>query len=311
MRVIVRDLKAFSRADDETVSAVDLRGVLDSSIALVLNEIRHRARLVRDYDGLPAVRANEARLGQVFVNLLVNAAQAIVPGSVDRNEIRVSGRTDAAGNAVVEIRDTGSGIAAENLDRIFEPFFTTKEVGAGTGLGLALCHGIVCAIGGKITAESTPGTGSLFRVVLPALPVPISKVENVAPTAPADSRGRLLVVDDEPDLCEVLREILAEFHDVTTTNDARKALDLIAAGERFDMILCDMAMPEMTGLDFRTRLATSNPEQADRLVLMSGGSTSRSEDVASALPNRFLEKPFETDTVRMLMREMMARGSEA
>src|SRR6266481_5226386 len=129
VRRIVRDLKSFSRADEETITPTDPRKSLDTAITLVWNEIRHRARLVKEYDGLPIVRANEARLGQVFINLLVNAAQAMPEGDIDHNTLRVIGLTDALGNAVVEIRDTGCGIPPENLDRIFEPFFTTKPVG--------------------------------------------------------------------------------------------------------------------------------------------------------------------------------------
>jgi PAS domain S-box-containing protein len=308
VRVIVRDLKAFSRADDETVELADLRRVLDTSIALVSNDIRHRARLVREYGELPAVCVNEARIGQVFVNLLVNAAHAIPAGAADENEIRVSARSDAEGNAVVEVRDTGAGIAAENLARIFEPFFTTKAVGMGTGLGLALCHGIVSSLGGQITVESTPGIGSLFRVVIPGAPV-VDRDTDVVVLAPSpDSRGRLLVVDDEEDLCEVLQEALAASTDVLTTTDAHRALEWIATGERFDMILCDMNMPKMTGVDFHSRLESVNREQADRVILMSGGYTRDMGEVGVPLPRPALEKPFDLEQVRALMRETMRRG---
>jgi signal transduction histidine kinase/CheY-like chemotaxis protein len=306
VRVIVRDLKAFSRADDETVNAVDLRRVLDASIALLSNEITLRARLVRDYDGLPAIRANEARLGQVFVNLLANAVQAIPAGAAERNEIRVSGYADASGHAVVEIRDTGSGIAAENLDRIFEPFFTTKAVGVGTGLGLALCHGIVSAFGGQISVESTPALGTLFRVVFSAID---GEAPSVATEPPAESRGRLLVIDDEQDFAAVLEEALAPYHEVVTTTRARRALEWIAAGERFDVILCDMKMPDMTGLDFHANLLATHPEQAARMVLMSGGFTQHEKDVPSALPSEILEKPFDLKQLRALMREKLRHGT--
>lgn len=298
VRVIVRDLKAFSRADDETVKAVDLRRVLDASIALVSNEVTLRARLVRDYAELPSVRANESRLEQVFVNLLANAAQAIPAGAADKNEIRVSGRVDATGHAVVEIRDTGSGIPAENLDRIFEPFFTTKAVGVGTGLGLALSHGIVSAFGGRISVESKPGA-TIFRVVLSAAEC---EAPVVTATPPAESRGRLLVIDDEKDLTEVLKESLAPFHEVVGTTRARQALEWIAAGQRFDVILCDMKMPEMTGLDFYTHLSALHPEQAACVTLMSGGFARIEKEAGQAFPRAILEKPFDVGQVRALLR---------
>jgi PAS domain S-box-containing protein len=308
VRLIVRGLKAFSRADDETMGVVDPRRALDTSIALVANEIHHVARLVKDYDALPAVWANEARLGQVFLNLLVNAAQAIPAGAAARNEIRVSGRGDGEGRAVIEIRDTGSGIDAADMARIFDPFFTTKAVNVGTGLGLALCHAIVGSLDGQITVESETGAGSVFRIVLPGIegPVPIGAPPAVV-TLAIDPRGRLLFIDDEADLCEVMQEALALSHDVVATTDARHALELLAAGQRFDVILCDMRMPEMSGIDFHTLLGTDNAAQASRVVLMSGGFSRRPEDPPIVLPRPLLEKPFAITQVLSLMREAMQR----
>jgi signal transduction histidine kinase len=308
VRLIVRGLKAFSRADDETMGLIDPRRALDTSIALASNEIHQRAQLVEDYDALPAVWANEARLGQVFLNLLVNAAQAIPLGAAARNEIRVSGRVDAEGRAVIEIRDTGSGIEPEHLSLIFDPFFTTKPLNGGTGLGLALCHAVIGSLNGQITVDSQPGLGSVFRVVLP-------RVEGALPTAlsagvvvpPIEPRGRLLFIDDEKDLCEAMQEAIAAYHDVVTTTDARRALELLAAGQRFDVILCDMRMPEMTGIDFHARLGTDNPAQANRVVMMSGGFTRRPEDPSTVLTRPILEKPFGVEQVLSLMRETMQR----
>jgi PAS domain S-box-containing protein len=308
VRLIVRGLKAFSRADDEIVMVIDPRRELDRSIELVSNEIRHRAQLVKDYDALPAVRANEARLGQVFVNLLVNATQAIPAGAAARNEIRISGRADAEGRAVIEIRDTGSGIEAEHLALIFDPFFTTKPLNVGTGLGLALCHTVIGSLGGQITVETEPGVGSVFRVVLPAVEGAVPTAVPLSATPPAiEARGRLLFIDDEEDLCEAMQEALAYYHDVVTTTDARHALELLAAGQRFDVILCDTRMPEMTGIDFHARLGTENPAQASRVVMMSGGFTRRRGDPSIVLPRPILEKPFAIEQVLSLMREAMRR----
>ncbi len=308
VRLIVRGLKAFSRADDETMGVIDPRRALDTSIALISHEIRHRAQLVKDYGGLPAVWANEARLGQVFLNLLVNATQAIPAGFAAHNEIRVSGRADAEGRAVIEIRDTGSGIEADHLALIFDPFFTTKPLNVGTGLGLALCHAVVGSLDGQITVESEPGAGSVFRVVLPGVEggVPTAVLPSVA-AATIEPRGRLLVVDDEEDLCEVMQESVAPYHDVVTTTDARQALEMLAAGQRFDVILCDVRMPTMTGIDFHSQLGTDNPGQAARVVLMSGGFSRRPGDLPIALPRPLLEKPFTIEQVMSLMREAMHR----
>jgi PAS domain S-box-containing protein len=296
VRKIVRDLKSFSRADEETVTVTDPVKSLNASLTLVWNEIKHRARLVKDFDRLPPVRANEARLGQVFINLFVNAAQAMPEGNIEHNELRVVGRTDALGNAVVEIHDTGCGIPPDHLDRIFEPFFTTKPVGEGTGLGLAICHGLVTSLGGTLSVQQTEvGKGTVFRVVLPAAKATSESVHLAPRQVPKPkSRGRILVIDDEKELTDVTREGLAGLHDVMTTQDARQALEWIGGGARFDLILCDMMMPLMTGMEFHMRLATLDPGQADRVVFMTGGAfTPRAREFLARLPNLRLEKPFD------------------
>jgi signal transduction histidine kinase len=167
VRHIVRDLKVFSRGDTEERTAVDPRRVMDSCANMARGEIRHRARLVKRYAETPRVSANEARLGQVLLNLLVNATHAIPEGAPDENEIRVATGVDAEGRVMMEVEDTGSGIPDDVKAHIFEPFFTTKTGGAGTGLGLSICQSIVTALGGEITVESEVGRGTTFRVFLP------------------------------------------------------------------------------------------------------------------------------------------------
>lgn len=171
IRQVVGDLKMFARGEeaDAGESLVDVRRVLEASISMAMPELKHRARLVRELGDVPPVYGNESRLGQVFVNLLLNAAQAITVGSPQENTVTVRAWTEG-GRVVAEIRDTGVGIPRENLERIFDPFFSTKPVGVGTGLGLAICHGIVSGMQGEITVESTPGRGTAFRVLLPAAP---------------------------------------------------------------------------------------------------------------------------------------------
>ncbi|MET0400955.1 MAG: PAS domain S-box protein, partial [Cystobacter sp.] len=171
VRDIVRDLKTFSRGGDDQRGSVDIHTVLDSCANMARSEIRHRARLVKNYGTVPRVFANDSRLGQLFLNLLVNAAQAIPHGNANHNEIRVT-TTCEEGHVLVEIHDTGVGIPTENITRLFDPFFTTKPAGVGTGLGLSICHGIVTAQGGRISVESHPNQGSTFRVTLPAIVAP-------------------------------------------------------------------------------------------------------------------------------------------
>src|SRR5262249_12961294 len=156
------------------------------------------------------------RLGQVFMNLLVNAAQAIEEGKFEDNEIRVSTYTDAQGYVVVDIRDSGGGMAPEGQRRLFTPFFTTKPVGLGTGLGLAICHRIIAAVGGEISVESVVGKGSTFRVRLPPAREGTHAATRAEPvsSAPASRRGRILVVDDEPSIISMVRRVLASEHDI-------------------------------------------------------------------------------------------------
>ena len=168
VRQIVRDVKLFSRPGDDQAGPVDLRLVLDGAARMAWNEIRYRARLVKDYGDVPPVWATEARLGQVFLNLLINAAHALPVGRADSNRIAIVTRTDAQGRAVVEIVDTGSGILPENLPRLFTPFFSTKPIGSGSGLGLAICRRIVRELGGEIEVRSQAGQGTTVTVTIPA-----------------------------------------------------------------------------------------------------------------------------------------------
>ena len=165
---IVQDLRSLARPEDDQRGPTDVVSVLVSSIKMAHNEIRHRARVVESFEaGLPEVHGHASRLGQVFLNLLVNAAQAIEVGSADKNEIRVTARRASPDRVAVEITDTGRGISPSSIGRIFDPFYTTKDPGEGLGLGLAISHQIVSAMDGELTVESAPGLGSTFRVTLP------------------------------------------------------------------------------------------------------------------------------------------------
>ena len=306
MRHIVRDLKIFSRAtDDKQRGAVDVHRVLESSLRMAHNEVRHRARVVKEYDRVPLVLANEARLGQVFLNLVVNAAQAIAEGDADHNQIRIATRLNGAGNVVVEVGDTGSGIAPEHLGRVFDAFFTTKPVGVGTGLGLSICHRIVRSFGGELEVESALGSGSTFRVSLPAAP-PVresAQPASIAPLRPA-RRGRVLVVDDEPLIATAIRRTLSLEHDVVLSSAAATALQRINDGEQFDVILCDLMMPQMTGMELYGELLRTAPAQADRVVFLSGGAfTAAARAFLEDVPNAHIEKPFDSRQLLALVND--------
>jgi len=307
VRLIVRDLKLFSRADVDARDPVDLVKVIESSIGIAWNEIRHRARLVKDLSPLPEVVGSESRLGQVFLNLLVNAAQAIEPGAPDQNEIRVVTRREGD-RAVAEVRDTGSGIPQELRKRIFEPFFTTKPIGVGTGLGLAICHTIVSELRGELTVESTPGKGTAFRVSLPIATHAQPKAAAVAqPSAPPDSpRARLLVIDDEPAVGNAIRRALAAEHDVLAVTSGKAALALLEKGEKFDAILCDLMMPEMSGMELHEALGRIAPRLAQGMIVMTGGAfTGRAQQFLDRVPNQRVEKPFDVQSLRAVVRSAL------
>lgn len=299
IRKIVRGLKTFSRADAERRSVIEVTPVLELSIQMTFNEIRHRAHLVRDYGPMPLVEADDGRLGQVFINLLVNAAQAIGDGHPDRKEIRVSTGTDAAGNAFVEIRDTGPGIPEDAIDKLFDPFFTTKPIGIGTGLGLSICHNIVTAMGGRITASNGASGGAMFRVTLPAASgSPSEAVAASTPPSIAPRRAALLVIDDERSVGQMLRRRLHD-HDVTPMTSAREALDLLATGARFDMILSDLMMPEMSGMELYDEFVRVHPDLVERVVFMTGGAfTGEAQAFLDRVSNECLSKPFSTAELR-------------
>ena len=293
MRDIVKDVKLFSRPQEDKTEAVDVQRVIESSIRMAWNEIRHRARVVKSYDSVPLVNANESRLGQVLLNLIVNAAQAMPEGHADRNELGIATRTDDGGQAVVEVSDTGAGIPRANLDRIFDPFFTTKPAGVGTGLGLAICHRIVLELGGRIEVSSVEHQGTLFRVTLPAARDSQNvKAKTVRPTS--GHRARVLVVDDEPAMGRALQRTLREHLDVVALTSAREALALISGGERFDVILSDVMMPEVSGMELYGSLQSIAPEQAERMIFVTGGAfTPAAREFLDRVPNPRIEKPVE------------------
>ncbi|WP_437898292.1 ATP-binding protein [Sorangium sp. So ce124] len=167
VRHIVGGLKTFSRADHGELGPVDVDPVIQLVLRMAQQQIQSKARLVLALGPVPPVHANEAQLGQVILNLLVNAAQALPEGKVSENEIRISTAPAPPGRVCIEVCDTGPGIAPELRSRIFDPFFTTKPIGEGTGLGLAICHGIVTSFQGEIDVESEVGKGACFRVLLP------------------------------------------------------------------------------------------------------------------------------------------------
>ena len=311
VRQIVRDLKVFSRSPEaEPRGPISVVTVLDSAVRMAWNELRHRARLIKDYGPVPPVEVNEARLVQVFLNLLVNSAQALPEGSAEQNRVCI--RTRAEGDRViVEVSDTGPGIPPAIISRIFDPFFTTKAVGVGTGLGLAICRRLVTDMGGELGVRSEIGSGTTFRVALPIAGK--RSAHPVAPVRPPPAnlrRGRILVVDDEDLILRAVERILCTEHDIVVSPGAREALALCASGEHFDLIMCDLMMPDMTGMDLYVELVRVAPAQAEHIVFLTGGAfTPKARDFLATTPVEHLEKPFEPSNLRaFVQRYLRARA---
>ncbi|WP_044889882.1 MASE1 domain-containing protein [Myxococcus hansupus] len=304
IRLIVRDLQVFSRQGNQDRGVVDLNALVPPAVRIISHALRHRARLVEEFGPVPRVSGSEARLGQVLLNLLVNAMQAIPEGNPSMNEVRVRTSTDATGWARVDVVDSGAGIPAHVLPRIFEAFYTTKSSGEGTGLGLAICQQIIRSHGGELEVRSEPGRGSVFSVLLPPARVQVATPPRPLPRVsppPAPSkvrRGRVLVVDDEPRLAQSMRLLLEPYHDVVTTTRGGEALALVDAGHRFDVILCDLQMPETDGSAVYQHLCAHAPDQASRVVFISGGAyTPESRAFIDSVPTRVLEKPVRPDVL--------------
>ncbi len=308
---IIRDLKVFARnSERDATGPVNVQQVLELSLRMASSEIGQRAKLAKHIEAVAPVNGNDARLGQVFLNLLTNAAQAIPEGQPDQHEIRVTARNVSEGRVEIEVSDTGVGIPPEDLQRIFDPFFSTKPTGEGMGLGLSIAHQIVTSMGGTLTARSERGRGATFTVTLPAS-AGVTLVS--APLGGGDElpnkRGRLLSVDDEPMVGTFVRRILVAQHDVDVVTSGQAALERIKAGERYDLILCDVMMPQMSGLDLYWELHRIEPAIAKRMVFLTAASfTPSSRAFFELTANPRLEKPFDARELRLLVNRCINRG---
>jgi signal transduction histidine kinase len=309
IRETVSNLQRLSRAEDDHRGPIDVRKLIEQSVSMVWNQIRHHARLVKSFGTVPSITGNGAALGQVFLNLLVNAVQAIPEGAADKNEIRISTQVEVNENGpelVVEISDSGKGIAPENASRVFEPFFTTKAVGQGTGLGLSISRQTVQDHGGRLTFKSGPGRGTTFRIVLPIITEPFAVSTPYETSIDPDSlsHGRILVIDDEPLICRIIERTLRAEHKLVIVQSASEALLRLERGEKFDLVLCDVVMPEMGGPEFYAAVAQRWPDLVARLVFMTGGAfTPKTIEFIKRVRCRVLSKPFDVALLKQTASE--------
>jgi CheY-like chemotaxis protein len=205
----------------------------------------------------------------------------------------------------IDVTDNGPGMAPEILAKVFEPFFTTKGTGEGTGLGLAISQTIVTGAGGTLSVESALGRGTTFRVELPAA----VEAEEAAPAAAVapPRRARVLIIDDEVAIIRSLGALLEGEYDVVMMTSGREAMDALLGGATYDVVLCDLMMPNVTGMDLYEKLAQARPGAEAKLVFMTGGAfTDRARTFLAGIPNPCVEKPFPISELDAIIAKLIA-----
>jgi signal transduction histidine kinase/ActR/RegA family two-component response regulator len=310
VRDIVRDLKTLSRMEsEEDLKPVDVRNAVDAALKLAFDEVRHRARIQRHFNEVPRVLGDETRLVQVMLNLVTNAAQSIATGAPEDNQITVEVKmAETAAEVEIVVIDTGAGISEAHLPKVFEPFFTTKPVGEGTGLGLSICHRLIHAMGGRIHVSSEEGKGSRFSVILGVATMANELQAPHSELAPSSLRGlRLLIVDDDVLVARAVRRMFDKEFRVEIALDGSSALAKLATTD-YDVVLCDVMMPGISGLDVYRQVRTNNEGLARRFVFATGGLFSQElSDNVKRLSNMIVEKPFDPEELRRVIKAAIAQ----
>ncbi len=304
---IVKTFLAMARQNTPSYSEANLNDIVESALGITEYALRSTdIEVRRNLSGeLPPVWGDSDQLTQVVMNLIVNAEQAMADKIGKRSLEIATGIHDNGNRVQLSLRDSGPGITPEIRTRIFEPFFTTKEVGVGTGLGLSVSHAIVEAHQGTIEVESEPGKGTTFIISLPRAQQSAAE-SSLAPAndTPCVQR-KVLVVDDEPEVREVLADILSlDGHEIEVASSGNAALRILAH-KNFDIILSDMRMPDVDGPGLYTRIKNAYPHLIDRIIFITGdalGPSVRTFLDQTGLP--CLEKPFDPNEVRQVIRQM-------
>ncbi|NOU28058.1 MAG: response regulator [Polyangiaceae bacterium] len=306
IRKIVGGLRALAREVPKAVPT-DVGRAVASAVSMATVDLRGKATVVDKVGSSFAVMADESRLAQILVSLLVNAAQAFEGEDATKNRVVVACESCGDGRVCISVSDNGPGIPPELHRRIFDPFFTTKPIGQATGLGLSISRSIVTSLGGVLDVDSSLGGGTTFRIQLPAAEATTAKAPTRATVAPG-AAGRILVIDDEPAVLAAIGRILGKDHDVVMLSDSREALRQIEAGEHFDVVFCDLMMPHLSGDALYERVATVAPAIAARFVFITGGACeTRLQRFLSQAPNPCLDKPFSIDTLRTAAQQQLER----
>ncbi len=301
---IARSLGTFSRADDNQAEMIDITRIVDDACAMVFNQIRYRARLIKRFDPVPMLAVFPGRIAQALVNMLTNAAEAIDGGSYDRHRIVVSTREEG-GHVIIGVSDTGVGIQDDDRERIFTPGYTTKAQSGGMGMGLIACRRVAEQHRGRLEVHPLPSGGTRFELVIP-LDTGLSAVEPLRDSRPISEvplkRSRLLIVDDDAMVLSALRRRLHRRCDTVTVLGGVEALARLSEDPDFDSIVCDLMMPEIDGKSFYEAVRKEHPQLADRIIFMSGGAfTPRLRKFAASVPNPVLQKPVSREDLEAVL----------
>jgi signal transduction histidine kinase len=302
VRAVVSDLKVFSHTQSPESGVVDVVEAVRLAINLGRHQLRHRAEIELCAAGPVPVVGSLGKLSQVFLNLMVNAAQAISDAGVSDGRVRVHVVEE---DDMVEVRvvDNGPGLEAGVGDRVFDPFFTSKPVGDGTGLGLSISLSIVQALGGTIAFDAPDGGGACARVRLPraaeAADSPdISEAAEPLPARAPSLRRSILVADDEALLRKALERRLARDFDVRCVPDGARVVELLEAGATPDALLLDVMMPRLDRPGVLRWIERNRPTLRDRVVFMTGGAvTADARSFLADTPNLTFGKPLEVEAM--------------
>ncbi len=303
---LVADLRGLATAESGDAAPIDVWEAIEAALRLTAHETRHRAKLLRAKGTTPPVLANWGLLEQLAMNLLVHAAHTIPEGESHLNTITVSTRTDDRGWAVIEVADTGIGLASAQLERLL----------ATPGSSLSICRTLAKDLGGEMKVRSMLGAGSGVTVALPPAELGVDELplrtRSRTMTLPPDpERGRVLIIDDERAIGAALAAVLGEQHEVVTAGSGREAFEILRHDDSFDIILCDLLMPEITGVDLYEAFHIVTPAVADRFVFMTGGAIGAEANAfLERVPNRWISKPFEIDDVKRFVAKRL-HGSHA
>jgi len=301
VRDIIRDLHEFGSSETSAPARLDVQTALDSALKMATPQLKYRGEVEKVYHPVPQVFAPERELAHAFLNLVVNAARALPEHTPKQNRIRLATRTAEDGAAIIEVTDTGDGIPADEIGRVFDPYYAGHLPGVGSSLGLATTRTVVNKIGGSIRVTSEVGHGTTFTVTLPAAPAGAAAPTPTPESAISGAR-RILVIDDDPLVRTTLERLLGQNAEVIAVRSGTAALRTLEADAGFDAVLCDIMMPDISGIDVFEETRKRDPELARRFVFMTGGAyTERVQKFRAAVDNPVLDKPFDHETLVALL----------